>query len=313
MPTEDHHAVAPAAWLQGASPESGGLSIERMPGLGYALEQFSLSAADALVSFCKASSAGSVDEMRSTHVFEFLGESQGLAAAVLNCAAYETRMLMIFDDRIAETILGSVFGGDAQGMAPPRSRRNMTNVETALVGEFARHLTKALTKGFAQNGGLSLAFERLETLTDVYALGRRDTPAIAARVTIDTAGGAAPVTFLFPQSLLLPVRKDLTFDPGSEAPTSDPRWIRELEAGVTKAPLLVTAVLEEVEMTLGDVARFAVGEVLSLQGVGMGRVRLECAGHEIFWCKLGEADGRYSLKVEEAIVQEDDVAAPPFH
>ena len=88
MPTEDHHAVAPAAWLQGASTESGGLSIERMPGLGYALEQFSLSAADALASFCKASSAGSVDEMRSTHVFEFLGESQGRAAAVLNCAAY---------------------------------------------------------------------------------------------------------------------------------------------------------------------------------------------------------------------------------
>ncbi|MBV8473247.1 MAG: FliM/FliN family flagellar motor switch protein, partial [Hyphomicrobiales bacterium] len=180
-------------------------------------------------------------------------------------------------------------------------------------GEFARHLTKALTKAFAQNGGLAFAFERLDMLGDIYTLGRRDMSAIMGRVTIEIAGGPAQITLLFPQSLLLPVRKDLTVDPGSEAPTSDPRWIRELKAGVTKAPLKVTAVLEEAEMTLGDVAEFEVGRVLPLQGVGMGRVRLECVGHKIFWCKLGEGDGRYSLKVEEAIVLEDDAELSPVN
>jgi flagellar motor switch protein FliM len=313
MAIEEHQTVASAAWLQGASPESGGLSIERMPGLAYALEQFSLSVADTLAPFCKASSAGAVEEMRSTQVFQFLAESRGLAAAVLSCAAFDTRMLMIFDDRIADTIAAVIFGADSGAAPQPRSRSAMTNIETALVAELARHLTRGLTKGFAQNGGIHLTFERLETLADIYALGRRDTPAIAARINIDTEAGPAPITLLFPQSLLLPVRKDLTFDPGSEAPMSDPRWIRDLEAGVTKAPIMVTAVLEELEMTLGEVAKFAVGEVLALQGVGMGRVRLECAGREIFWCKLGEMDGRYSLRVGDAIAQESAAEAQPVH
>lgn len=314
MAQTEHESAPASSWLQGAAPDSAGLSIERMPGLAYALEQFLLGVADVVAPFCKASSAGFVDELRSTQIFQFLSESEGLSAAVLSCASFDARMLMIFDDRIADTVVGAIFGSDAGGNPPARSRRTSTVIETGLIAEFARYLTKALAKGFERNASLDLAFERLETLVDVYALGRRDMPAIAARVTVDTPGGPAPLTLLFPQSLLAPIRKNLTFDPGSEAPSSDPRWMRDLEAGVTKTRIAVTAILEEFEVTLGDVVEFNVGQVLTLQGVGMGRVRLECAGREIFWCKLGEVDGRYSLEVEEEIIREDDgIELAPVH
>ena len=87
-----------------------------------------------------------------------------------------------------------------------------------------------------------------------------------------------------------------------------------MEVGVTKARIAVTAVLDELEMTLGDVAEFAVGQVLNLHGAGMGRVRLECAGREMFWCKLGQGEGRYSLEIEEPVEQEGDaVEAASVH
>jgi flagellar motor switch protein FliM len=38
----------------------------------------------------------------------------------------------------------------------------------------------------------------------------------------------------------------------------------------------------------------------------MGRVRLQCAGREMFWCKLGRGEGRYSLEIEEPIEPEGD-------
>lgn len=306
MALEEHESASPAPWLQGPQADGASLSIERMPGLAYALEQFALNVGDALAPFCKASSAGTIDELRSTSLYQLIGECEGLTAAVLNCASLETRMLMIFDDRIADTAVLAVFGSDGEGIGKPRSRRSKTEVESALIAEMARGLTKALNKGFEPLAALDLAFERLETLVDVYALGRRDMPAIAARLAVDTPAGPMPLTILFPQSLLLPVRKNLTVDPSSEAPSSDPRWMRDLEAGVTKAPIAVTAILDEFELTLGDIAEFSVGQVLTLQGVGLGRVRLECAGREIFWCKLGEGEGRYSLEIEEPIVQEDE-------
>lgn len=308
MAAEDHESVATAPWLQGASPDYSGLSIERMPGLAYALEQFALGAPDALAPLCKASASGAIDELRSTTLFQFIGESEGLAAAVLACPALDAKMLLIFDPQIIETLVAAVLGAGPEGAPPVRPRPGRTGIEAGLLTELARHLTTALNKGFDQSASLGLTFESVETLVDVYALGRRDMPAIAAKVTVELAGGPAPLTFLFPQSLLLPVRKKLSVDPSSEAPSSDPRWMRDLEAGVTKTPVAVTAILDEFPLTLGDIADFSIGKVLTLEGAGLGRVRLECAGREIFWCKLGENDGRYALEIEEPIVPESESA-----
>ena len=214
MVLELHENASPTPWLQGAPPDSAALSIERLPGLVYALEQFSLGLANALDPFCRASSGGEVDELRSTNLFQFLSENEGLTVAVLNCAAFDARMLLIFDDRIADTVVTAVFRSGGDGLAPPRSRRSRSAVESALISEFSRYLTQALVKSFEQTGGLALEFEHLETLADVYALGRRDMPAIAAQVTIAAASGSMPLTLLFPQSLLLPIRKSLAYDQG---------------------------------------------------------------------------------------------------
>jgi flagellar motor switch protein FliM len=308
MALDEHDSAAHASWLQGGQSDHSGLSIDRMPGIAFALEQFALSVPDTLAPLCKASTSGEIDELRSTTLFQFLGECHGLTAAVLNCAAFDARMLVIFDEAIADTLVTAIFSGEGEGAPQSRSRRPRTTIETGLIAELARNLCTALNRGFDRTASLALTYERLETLADVHTLGRRDMPAIAARVTIDTPGGPAPLIALFPQSLLLPIRKDLTFDPGSDAAASDPRWTRDMEARVTKTPVAVTAILDQVEMTLGEIAEFAIGQVLTLNGAGMGRVRLECAGREIFWCKLGEGDGRYSLKIEEAIVQESELA-----
>lgn len=312
MAIEERDSSATAPWLHGPQSDQPGLSIERMPGLVFALQQFALGVAEALGPLCKASSPGTIDEVKPTSVFALIGECEGLTSAVLHSAQLDARMLLIFDRRIADTLVTAIFGDEAGtdggAAAPARPSRPRTAIENSLIAELARSLGRALDKGFAQNASLGLTFERLETLVDVYALGRRDMPAVAARLTIDTPGGSTPLILLLPQTLLLPIRKNLSFDPGGETSMSDPRWTRQMEVGVTKARIAVTAVLDELEMTLGDIADLAVGKVLNLHGAGMGRVRLECAGREMFWCKLGDGEGRYSLEIEDPIEAERDPA-----
>jgi len=93
---------------------------------------------------------------------------------------------------------------------------------------------------------------------------------------------SSPLIALFPQSLLAPIRKDLTFDPGNEAPASDPRWTRDMEARVTKTPVAVTAkvpavfsanVVEDADVNAGtEVATVNVKdwvEVLALASVAV--------------------------------------------
>jgi flagellar motor switch protein FliM len=275
-----------------------------MPGLAYALEQFALNAPEELAPLCKARATGQVDAIESSSLFDLIGKRQGLIAAVLRSAQFDARLLLVFEPSIVETVVCAVFGGDSRSSERRRAERPPTGIETALIAQLSRHLTAALEKGFAPAAILGLDFERLETISDVYALGRRDMPAVAARVTIDTAAGPAPVTMLTPQSLLAAMRKALSLDPNGEVATADPRWTRQLEVGVSKARVPVTAVLDEVEMTLGDIAALSVGKVLNLQAVGAGRVRLECAGRKVFWCRLMQGEDRYSLEIEEPIEAE---------
>jgi flagellar motor switch protein FliM len=77
-----------------------------------------------------------------------------------------------------------------------------------------------------------------------------------------------------------------------------------MQTEVSSAAITVKGILEELPMTLGDVAGYQVGQVLTLEGHGMGRVRLECGDQALFWCKLNQVDGRYTLEVEEPIVEE---------
>ena len=192
--------------------------------------------------------------------------------------------------------------------AGSEAQKPRTAIEAALLEAFARALGEALEAAFASVAPIALSFERLVTLKDPFALGRRDGEAAAARFSLDMNGGACECLLLLPQTFLLPFRAELANDPEAEAPPADRRWSRLMEAGVQQTRLPVTAILEEVPMNLGDIANFQVGGLLPLQCNDFTAIRLECSGRGMFTCKLGQADGRYRLEVESPIAQGHEAA-----
>ena len=82
--------------------------------------------------------------------------------------------------------------------------------------------------------------------------------------------------------------------------------MKQLELGVTRTRLSVSAILDQFETTLGDVAQFKVGHLIELTGTGAGKVRLDCEGRSIFWTSVRQSDGRYALQVESPIAGSDN-------
>jgi len=302
---ERESSAASAPWLQSAQPDSAGQAIERLPGLAFAFEQFALNIPAAAGSLLKLETAPTLDAIRPETAFTALGECEGQLAAVLHSGALDAKLMLIFDPKIAESLIATVFGDESVsvGERPPRSA---TTIEFHLVAELARRFAGALEAAFDGFGSLELRLDRLEKLADVYGLGRRDGPTVEARLTLATRLGPLALAVLAQQAALAPLRKQLATEPGAEAGGGDPRWARQLERGVVRARVAVSAVLDELPMSLGDIAALSVGQVLTLHGSGMGRVRLECEGREMFWCKLGQGDGRYSLEIEAAVEPEDN-------
>jgi flagellar motor switch protein FliM len=298
--------------LQGAMLEHPNLAIERMPGLGYALNRFIAEAPQRLAALIARPSGGAIEEVRATTLLEAIGECSGLTAAIYASADPEAHLMIALDERIDSLIVASIFG-EAFGADSPDnagSERPRTAIESALVEAFARALGEALEAAFASVARVALSFERLTTIKDPFALGRRDGEAAAARFTLGMNRGASGGLLLLPHAFLLPFRTELASDPEAEALPPDRRWSRLMEAGVQQTRLPVTAVLEEVPMSLGDVANFEVGGLLPLQCNDFNAIRLECSGRGMFTCKLGQADGRYRLEVESPIAHGHEEAKP---
>lgn len=300
--------------LQGAMLEHPNLAIERMPGLKFALNRFIAEAPARLAALIARPSGAAIEEIRATTLFEAIEECSTLTAAIYASAEPEARFMIALDERIDELIVASIFGeavgadrSDEQGREEQRPR---TAIEASLVEAFARALGEALEAAFAPVARIAFSFERLTTIKDPYALGRRDGEAAAARFTLGMMSGLCEGLLLLPQAFLLPFRAELANNPEAEAPAADRRWSRLMEAGVQQARLPVTAILEEVPMNLGDVADFRVGGLLPLQCNDFSAIRLECSGRGMFTCKLGQADGRYRLEVEGPIPQGPDAAKP---
>ena len=161
---------------------------------------------------------------------------------------------------------------------------------------------EALEAAFASVARITLSFERLAVIKDplrarpagwrggggaVYAWHERWRPATAS--------------FCCRRRFFCHFAPNSRSDPEAEAPAADRRWSRLMEVGVQQTRLPVTAILEEVPMSLGDVANFQVGGLLPLQCNDFNAIRLECSGRGMFTCKLGQVDGRYRLEVESAI------------
>jgi flagellar motor switch protein FliM len=278
-------------------------SLDRLPGLATIFELFGRSFATSLSPLCRGSASISLENIEAVSIFETLAQLQGCLAAVLHCADLEARALAIFDRPLIDAFVHTVFGARATpaSLRAPTSSREITRIETLLVEKISEIAAEALTAGISGFADAAFLLERQELIADTQLLGRRDAPAVVCAFQFEAAGAAGAIVLLVPQAALGPIKQKLAKEPELDAPAIDPRWAKQMKAGVTSALIPINGVLEELEMSLGDIAGLTVGHVLQLRGAGAGRVRLESGGQNLFWCKVAQTDGRYTLEVEEPV------------
>lgn len=305
-----HERESPAAWLRESRPEAPSLPIEKAPQLNASLERFAEAITDLLLGVCGEGASGSTERIATTTTFELFGAYQNYPTAILRSAALDSRAVMIFDENIVEVLLNSIFGVDpaiqATLPAEDSAPRERTEFETQILHGFARTLSAGICNAFAPVASFDLNAEGVHNIKDVNLLGPREMAAIMAHYTIKTRAGAFRLILALPQPLTLPLAEMFARGPDPTAAKLDPQWTRRMESGVSKAKLSLTAVLDNFEMSLFDVADFQVGTVLPLSHAGDGHVRIECVERGVFLCRLGESVGRYALEIEDILANNPD-------
>ena len=136
--------------------------------------------------------------------------------------------------------------------------------------------------------------------------GARNNSVVVAKFRLEGAGRGGEILIAVTRAALNPLRQALGTHPRQGSAHSRCELEQQMENGVTRAHVMLTAVLDERMGVLGEVAGFEVGQVVELNATAHGRVRLECNGERLMWCHLGKSQGKYTLRVDELVDREQE-------
>jgi len=268
---------------------------ESLPGLAVTLEAFAEFLAKEAGKLLGGPFTCALDGIDQARLFEALEASQGLPTAVLFSPELNAQAFLIFDAQFAWALIDSVFTRAYEVRHRPSP--SATRVGERLVREVAEMAANSLTHAFSLITTVSFELQRMETTSEALPSKRQD-PMLTVRLAVKAFAGEGRLVLLFPQAAIGRLRHDLSEPPKAEVKMEDPGWSRDLSNALSSAPVEISAVMEELQMTLEEVSKFSVGTVITLRGSGMGRVRLVSNGQELFWCRMTHSSGRREVQIE---------------
>ncbi len=287
--------------------DAAGISVERLPMLPVVFDRMARLFADAMRQKSTSPSYVSVSYIDNERIGDVLDEYEANALiAVYYSREWDSRILIGFDRDFIFTLADVLFGSD--GTEPPiDEERSFSNIETRIARTIFEEAAKALQDSFKPIAATELKLERIESRMDFAILGRRNNPAVVARLLVQAIGRGGEVFVIMPHSTLNPLRQRLSQVISGEMTNRDKEWTHHFQSEIQRTEVKLQAVMEERQMTLGDIVNMQVGQLIELQATPRSPVQLECNKQPIFTCRLGRLDGAYTLQVEDLIYQNEDL------
>lgn len=301
-------ARSPAVRLGAAEPllDSSGISVERMPMLHVIFDRMTTQCSESLRQFSSAPAYVTVSSMKTERIGGILESYDGRAVvAVLHAQSWDARVMFGLENRLVFTLVEALLGGDGAEM-PYAENRALTNIELRVAQKLLDLVSRALQASFSSVIETRFKFERLESRMDFAVIAPRNSFAVIARINIRVLGRSGELFIVIPQAALTPIRQNLSRDLSNEVSVPDPAWSKQIQSEVGRAAVTIRAVIEEQGFTLADIADLQVGKILELQATSRSRVKLEGNSEPLFWCQLGQADGKYTLRIEDSIDSEQE-------
>lgn len=212
---------------------------------------------------------------------------------------------LCLDRRLAVLLIESLLGGAIGRLSPAAATREISGIELDISVVFFEQAAQALKTTVKApvsalcSVGRPIAGENPEpeaSLDDIHAV----------LFTVDLAleKFVAPLTFVVPQAVLL--KLDLgVLKPEKKAPATKPEWAQRLSERVTRSDVELQATMRLAPMTLGDVSRLQVGDMLHFEEKEL-RVLLKANGKPLYWCELGKSGTRFMVRVDTPHSADDD-------
>ena len=282
------------------------LRPERIARLRGVFEQLAARCAGCLADLTPSPVQLTVRELSSGKAGEYLaGHDGGGAAGVFRNPELGAPVLIGADGAGIDAMVEAAFGADGSEPAHEKER-SLSRMELRLAGAAFQRVARALDGSYAGSEAAALHLEKVEVLAAQPPLVRRDDDWLIASFELTTLDRTGTVFILLPQTAIQGLQEnpaDKAFPPAGR----DPRWNTRMQRELTRTHVTLQAVLDERDLTLGDIAGLRVGQMLPLRATPQSQVKIVCNEQALFWCELGQAEGAYTLRVQDFADEEQDL------
>ncbi|WP_188913270.1 FliM/FliN family flagellar motor switch protein [Aureimonas endophytica] len=210
------------------------------------------------------------------------------------------------DAMAADLFAEAIFGGPGRSRASAGSmQRALTALDKRLAEKGLATFAEAANPVFAEIAPLDLKSDLFvstaipEELDELLPADGRGFIVLTFRLRLGDV--SASLRACLPEKAFAMHRRKLATVPERAAPAADETWAKNIQEGLQLADLEVRALLDERQITLGEVSRFAVGQTIVLDATMDSLIVVECEEQRLFRGRMGMTRDAYVVRIEEKI------------
>jgi flagellar motor switch protein FliM len=287
--------------------DGAGISVDRMPLLHVIFDRMATQCSDRLRQLSASPAFFLVEPAVTERIADVLDSYESnVVFGVIHVQPWDSRLLIGLEHECVFALAEALFGGDGSE-SPVSEKRQLSNIELRLAKKAFELFAQALQNSFATVCETVFKLDRVETRLDFVVIAPRTAFGVRSKLTLRILGREANMFVLIPQTALNSVRQDLVRDVSTEVSVRDPRWTKQIQSEIGQTEVTIRGVIEQRHFSLEDIAALKIGQVLTLEATAKTRVKFECNAESLFWCDLGQADGFYTLRIEESVSREREL------
>ena len=215
--------------------------------------------------------------------------------------------LFVFDPNLVFLVVDNMFGGDGRFHTRVEGR-DFTPTEQRIIQGLLNVVFTEYGKSWKPVYNMTFEYVRSEMNSQFANIATPSEIVISTTFTLEFGGATADMHICFPYSMVEPIRDMLYSTMQSDQISSDKRWIGTLRKQLQGAELEIVAHLGSTSISLGQILKLKVGDVIPLQIDE--KIIANVDSVPLMECKYGQQNGQYALKVERFIAAEPNTPAP---
>ena len=274
------------------------VSYERLPMLEVVFDRLVRVLSTSLRNFTSDNVEVTLDNMSAIRFGDYLNSIPLPAMlSVFKAEEWDNYGLLTVDSALIYSIVDVLLGGRRGTAAMRIEGRPYTTIERRLVERMVAVVLADLSASFDPLSPVTFRFERLETNPRFATIARPANAAIVMTLRVDMEDRGGRIEILLPYATLEPVRELLLQMFLGEKFGRDSIWEGHLTAELWQTDVNIQAVLQQAELSLGEVMNWQVGSRINLTCSPESEVLLTCGEIPLFKAHMGRKGGNIAVRI----------------